>query len=297
MMSNPYSYYPDFYQEQPKRIPDPIATVLEDYSGIPRDQQLEHILKVRNRAYQAHPYPCLGRFRFIELDLSSHPLYHDYVLPQLKKPSPSDTANAAPILLDLGACLGQDIRKLIFDGADPSRIYGSDILPDFISAGYALFKDEDKFPANHFICPADVFDTSPDNQLSVLNGKVDILHATAVFHLFDAEQQAAVAERCMRLLRKTPGTRVLVLGAQVGNVKAVETVRPGGAKKFRHDEDSWRKLWENVCAKEEFKNEVKKVEVKAMLKQRKIGDAEQQKHIGTTEDGFRWMVWQVWIEL
>lgn len=295
-MSNPYSHYPDFYQEEPKRIPDPIATVFAEYSGVPRDQQVGHILNVRNRAYKAHPYPCLGRFRFIELDLSTHPLYLEYVLPQLKQPSSGKTDDAAPIFLDLGTCLGQDIRKLIFDGADPSRIYGSDIVPDFISAGYELFKDEDRFPRDHFICPADIFDKSTNNQLSVLDEKVDILHTTAVFHLFDGEQQAAVAERCIKLLRKTPGSRSLVLGSQVGNVMAIETVRQGGAKRFRHNEDSWRKLWEDVCEKEEFRNEVKKVEVKAVLKQRKVKDAEQQKHIGSTEDGFRWMVWQVWIE-
>ncbi|KAK5937153.1 hypothetical protein PMZ80_010694 [Knufia obscura] len=294
-MSNPYSHYPDFYQAEPKHIPDPIATVLETYSHIPRDQQLSHILKVRNRAYEAHPYPCLGRFRFIELDLSSHPLYHDYVLPQLQRPS-SDKDSPTPLFLDLGTCLGQDIRKLIFDGADPQHIYGSDIVLDFISAGYDLFKDEDRFPRDHFICPADVFDESEDNNLAVLDGKVDILHATAVFHLFSGEQQFAVAERCFKLLRKTPGSRALVLGAQVGNVKARESVRQDGVKRFRHDEESWRELWEYVCAKEEFRDVVKKVEVSAVLKERKIGDAEQAKHIGSTEEGFRWMVWQVWVE-
>lgn len=296
-MTTPYSHYPDYYLDKPKRIPDSIVTLLEEYSGVPQDQQLEHILKVRNRAYKAHPYPCLGRFRFIELDLSSHPLYHEYVVPQLKRPSSDHpTKDPQPLFLDLGTCLGQDIRKLIFDGADPSRIYGSDIVPDFISAGYELFKDEDKFARDHFICSADVFDRSENNDLSALNGRIDILHATAVFHLFSGEQQAAVAERCIKLLRKEPGCRSLVLGAQVGNVEAKESVRRDNVKRFRHNEESWRKLWEDVYGKEEFRDVVKKVDVNAVLKERHIGGTTEQKHMGSTEEGFRWMVWQVWIE-
>lgn len=295
-MSNTYSSYAKFYQEEPKRIPEPIATVLQEYSGVPKDQQLEHILKVRNQAYNVHPYPCLGTFRFIELELSTHPLYHEHVLSQLRKPTAANSNDSQPLFLDLGTCLGQDIRKLVFDGADPSRIYGSDIVPEFISAGYDLFKDEDRLPRNHFICPGDIFDKSDDNNLSVLDGRVDILHATAVFHLFSYEQQAAVAERCTRLLSKTSGSRSLVLGAQVGNVKAKESVRRDDAKRFRHNEDSWRKLWEDVCAKEEFRDVVKKIQVEAVLKERKLGETEQQKHVGSVEDGFRWMVWQVWME-
>ena len=295
-MTTPYRDYPNSYLEEPRRIPDPIVSLLEEYSGVPQDRQLEHILKVRNGAYQVHPYPCLGRFRFIELDLSSHPLYHEHVVPQLKQPSSDPTRDPQPVFLDLGTCLGQDIRKLIFDGADPSHIYGSDIVPDFISAGYELFKDEARLPRDHFICPADVFDRSEDNGLSILDDKVDILHATAVFHLFPGEQQAAVAERCLKLLRKRPGHRSLVLGAQAGNVEAVEMVGRDGGKRFRHNEESWKKLWDDVCARKEFRDVVKSVDVTSVLKQRQFGGSEQRKHDDSVEEGHRWMVWQVWIE-
>lgn len=286
---------PDFYYEKPGKIPEPIANILETYSKVPRDQQPEHILRVREHAYDARPYPCLGRFRFLELDLSTHPLYQKYVLPKFKHSS----AERPDVFLDLGTCLAQDIRKLVVDGADPSKLYGSDIVPEFIDAGYELFRDEDRLPRDHFICPADVFDKSKNNGLSVLDGKVDVLHATAVFHLFSLEQQTPIAERCLRLLRKAPGNRSLVLGGQVGNTTAMESARKDGDKKFRHDGQTWQKLWQDVCAQDEFRGQVKNIEVKVDLQQRSLAQAqagEQQKHIGNTDDGFRWMVWQVWVE-
>jgi hypothetical protein len=37
--------------------------------------------------------------------------------------------------LDLGCCLGQEIRKLVFDGAPSVNTYGSDLHGEFISVG------------------------------------------------------------------------------------------------------------------------------------------------------------------
>lgn len=285
------------YHENLDNIPAHMSTLLSSYSKIKFGDQKAHVLQVRDRAYKSHPYPCLGRFRFLELDLSTHPLYESYVLPRLKETWGKPDAT----FLDLGTCLGQDIRKLIFDGARPSWLFGSDIIPEFIDAGYELFQDEKSFGREHFIVPGDVFDDSPDNALSKLDGKVDILHATAVFHLFSKEEQAAVARRCLRLLKRQPrpeggeiDTRSLILGGQAGNIDAQENVRKDGAKKYRHNEESWRNLWEEVAQEGEFRDTVKGLEVKAEMQMR-YGEA-QQKQIGPENQGFRWMVWQVWVQ-
>lgn len=285
------------YHEDLSEIPAHISTLLSKYSKIPFEDQKTHILKIRDQAYKSHPYPCLGRFRFLELDLSTHPLYESHVLSRLTQGHGRPDA----AFLDLGTCLGQDIRKLIFDGAKPTNIFGSDIVPEFIDAGYELFKDEQSFGREHFIVPGDVFDESSDNALSKLDGKVDILHATAVFHLFDKDQQAAVVRRCLKLLKRQPwaesgqlDTRSLVLGGQAGHIDAKETVRNDGAKKYRHNEESWRSLWEDVAQENEFRHVVKGLEVKAEMQMR-YGDS-QQKQIGSEDEGFRWMVWQVWVQ-
>lgn len=283
------------FYETLSSIPDPISDVLEQYSGITKKEQKKHILTVRNGAYKAHPYPCLGRFRFLELDLSNHPLYESYVLPAMRK-------LGGPIFLDLGTCLGQDIRKLIYDGVDPSQLYGSDILYDFINSGYELFQDETKMPREQFLCPADVFDKSESNPLRQLYDKVDILHATAVFHLFDQDQQLDVARQCLRLLKKGSGTRSLILGGQVGNVNASETMRRDGRKRYRHSEDSWRQLWDQVREEDEFKDSIKGLEVDVQMQdwtRENLGQSSNRKqmaHIGLVEEGFRWQVWQVWVQ-
>lgn len=286
-----------FFYKDLEEIPEPISKILSEYSGISKDKQKEHILNVRDRAYQSHPYPCLGRFRFLELDLSSYPLYETYVLPSLRKGSQGDA-----IFLDLGTCLGQDIRKLIYDGADPTRLYGSDIVSDYIDSGYELFRDEAKLSRDNFICPADLFDTSKENTLRRLYDKVDILHATAVFHLFAGEQQAEVARQCLRLVKKESGSRTLVLGGQAGNVDAQESVRGDGTKMYRHNGDSWEKLWQEIRGESEFRDKVKSVNVEVRMEdwtrwKSNQGDSTiRQKFIGQIENGFRWMVWQVWVQ-
>ena len=303
------------FQAEMKRLPPAISNLLSSYSDIPVSQQKEHITAVRDQAYKSYPYPCLGRWRFLELDLATHPLYHSDILPKLKESS-------GPLFLDLGCCLGQDVRKLIFDGADPARLYGADLRPEFIDMGYKLFQDDTKFPKNvHFISPADVFDFSRESELSQkCDGKVGILHSTAVFHLFDWDQELKMASRCLQLVTRNHG-RVLICGAQVGNIEAGEVPRYGGGSRYRHNEESWKRLWEEVLEKDpETRNKIKTIEVHSELEERnfdrfredteaataggksgngdegQIGRNNEQRQVGSIEKGFRWMKWWVWID-
>ena len=310
-----------FYIADLKHIPSSISSLLSSYSNLPADQQNEHIISVRDRAYESWPYPCLGRWRFLELDLASHPLYHSHILPMLKK---EKSEELEWIFLDLGCCLGQDVRKLLFDGADPARVYGADLRPEFIDMGYELFKDQDKFPRDeHFVAPADVFDFSTDSELSKkYDGRVGILHSAAVFHLFSWEEQVKMARRCLQLLTPKDG-KVLICGAQVGNINPGEFIRRGrgGGTRFRHDEESWRRLWEGVVQMEPCRDKIRAVDVGAVMeswnsdwhreelgKEDGQGQARPQdgelkqesntdkKQIGNVEEGYRWMKWWVWID-
>ena len=294
-----------------KSVPSLTESLLSSYSNIPVDQQKDHITSVRDQAYKSYAYPCLGRWRFLHLDLAHHPLYESYILPELKKESAKDTKTgmSKSIFLDLGCCLGQDIRKLLFDGADPSRLYGADLRPEFIDMGYELFRDQDKFPKDeHFIAPADVLDHSTETELSKkCDGKVGILHSTAVFHLFDWEKQVKMARRCLRLMSSQHG-RVLICGAQVGNINPGEHagLRPGGGTRFRHNEESWKRLWEGVTQMEPGRDKIRALEVGAVLEKHNSDimkeDSEEpeqeveRRHTGHVEEGFRWLKWWVWID-
>lgn len=302
------------YQATLKVVPSAVSTLLAEYSNIPVEGQREHITRIRDQAYEKYPYPCLGRWRFLELDLSVHPLYHSDVLPALtsksgkhEDPEGDDTAW---VFLDLGCCLGQDIRKLIFDGADRSRLRGADLRPEFIDIGYALFGDKETFQPSHFIAPADVFDFSPSSPLAQLDGKVGILHICAVFHLFDLNGQKKLAQRVLKLLDPRL-KRVLVIGAQTANVNAGEFERwvGGGKTRYRHNEDSWRTFWEDAVSQDEWRDKIRGVEVHGQFevwtpsRGSKLNEGEvppndsntTQRQIGLFEEGFGWMKWSVWI--
>jgi hypothetical protein len=238
-----------FFIKDAPTIPPQTAELLEKYSGIPAGEaQVNHIWRLRDRAYQEYQYPCLGLYRFLLLALSSHPLYHTHVLPVLRGRQDADATSqptALPIFLDLGTCLGQDIRKLIFDGAPVESVYGADILSEFIDIGYDLFQDEKKLPRNHFVVPADIFD--PSSRLNEFDGKVDCLHANSVFHLFSWDDQVLVAKRVSKLMRPQKGS--LILGTHIAHQEAGEIVsRPGRrtSTMWRHNNESWAKLWELV---------------------------------------------------
>lgn len=175
------------------------------------------------------PYPCIGQFRFLDLSISSAPQYPE-ILQRVKD---------GQKLLDVGCCFGQDVRKLVFDGAPAENIYASDLQHEFWDLGYELFLDKDRL-RTQFI-EADVFDE--ESGLSKLDGQIDIVHAASFFHLFSWPQQKEVAIRIVSLLKPQAGS--LVLGRQVGNVAPGEFPHREGTM-YRHNEESFQQLWNQV---------------------------------------------------
>ena len=134
------------------------------------------------------------------------------------------------LYLDLGCAFAQDVRRLVADGVDSKKCYGADLRLDFLELGYELFRDKGTLETE-FIA-ADIFD--PDSALRKFDGRLDIIGASSFFHLFDWNQQKAVAIRVVRLLK--PEANSLLLGRQVGNVNPGELMsRVGQVRRFRHD--------------------------------------------------------------
>lgn len=175
-----------------------------------------------------------GQWRFLDLSLGNHALYSE-VLDRMRTGSQT--------VLDLGCAFGQDIRRLVFDGADSAHCYGSDLQLDFLNLGYELFRDKETLGAK-FI-QADIFD--PSSPLSQLDGKVDIIHAASFFHLFSRPDQKKIAHRVVALMKPTKDT--LLLGRQMASREPGEQPRLTGegrqtnATHFRHDENTWREFW------------------------------------------------------
>jgi len=205
--------------------------LLENYSKIPSAEVEEHVYKIRDEAWAVFPYPCIGGFRFLDLAISLSPDY-PAILHRLK----SGNEN----FLDLGCCFGQELRKLAADGAPTDRLYGADLRPEFFDLGYKLFRDQGTLKSKFLA--ADIFD--PASPLAELDGKIDIIYAGSFLHLFGYDQQVAVCKRMVKLLRDREGS--VVLGRQGGNLVSGEHAHRRGGTVFRHNAESFRKMWEEV---------------------------------------------------
>lgn len=198
------------------------------------------IKEQRDKAWAISPYPCIGGFSFLRLSFLKHPAYNT-VLSRLR---------AGSKFLDLGCCVGQELRKLAFDGAPPENMYGSDLRAGFLSLGFELFCDESKWSAGTFFA-ADIFATGNDTEdaLEKVQGKIDIVHIAMFLHLFTWEQQLQACVRITEILAPKPGC--LIVGSQGGSIQPREAParRNPNRTTYLHDVESFEKLWTEVGVK------------------------------------------------
>lgn len=83
-------------------------------------------------------------------------------------------------LLDVGYFLGQDLRRLVADGAPADRLYAVDVVNHW-DLGYEMFRDRHRFSA-HYI-ETDIL--SPNKKLEHLQGSIDIISITHVLHQWE----------------------------------------------------------------------------------------------------------------
>ncbi|KAH8672901.1 hypothetical protein BGZ60DRAFT_405807 [Tricladium varicosporioides] len=202
--------------------------LLENYSKIPYDHVIPSILELRDRAWDIYPFPCVGQFRFIELSLCELPSYPT-VLERIKN---------GGIFVDMGCCFGQDIRKLVHDGAPAINTWGIELAAEFIDLGYELFNDGATLETH--MLKADIFDAQVDE----LSDKVDVIYVGLFLHLFGWDGQKKACQRIVQLLKNEKG--VLILGQQIGSVTPHQAPTTAGIQMFKHDASSFEKLWKEV---------------------------------------------------
>lgn len=125
--------------------------------------------------------------------------------------------------------MGTDLRKLASDGYPAHLLIGCDIRQTFIDQGYQLFNDSPPSCPVKFIV-SDIFElrltknvvtNSADiTSLEDLRGRLSIIYAGALFHLFNEETQFAIALRLILLLRRPQGSdqpkKVILFGRHQG---------------------------------------------------------------------------------
>ena len=184
-------------------------------------------------AIQALPYPCIGELRFLEFTAATHPSYQEILL-RLK---------SGETFLDAGCCLGQYLRKLVFDGAPSSvALYGIDIVPAFFDLGYELFRDREKMFATFAV--ADLTQMSVPS-IDRFRHRINIIRAQSLFHLFTLEVQKMIAQHLVALLKPEAGS--IIVGSQMGTQEAGN--HRGLSKDttvFIHSLHSFGEFWEDV---------------------------------------------------
>jgi ubiquinone/menaquinone biosynthesis C-methylase UbiE len=139
--------------------------------------------------------------------------------------------------LDVGCCLGHVVRQLIAEGVSSERLYGTDLQPRFLDLGYELFRDRNRSKNRATFVAGDML-LENDARLEELTGKVDIIYASAFFHLFEREAQIKTAKRMVRFLRPE-NQKAMIFGRNEGP-KIV------GWEKYVLDAESWRRMWGEV---------------------------------------------------
>ncbi|KAI1174025.1 hypothetical protein F4777DRAFT_599955 [Nemania sp. FL0916] len=186
---------PWYHRDFEHKLQPSFRTLLQEWSGIaPED---------REEAWQVFPWPCIGMFWFVEQGLLRHPGYPQ-ILQRIISTSPTTK------FLDLGTCLGQDIRTLLHGGAPAACLYGADVFPRFRDTGYTLFKDSNRLSPSHFIV-GDIFSDVDD--LAKSRGTWDIVHIAMFLQIFSLSGQEAASRNILKLLK--PGSNSTIIDFQL----------------------------------------------------------------------------------
>ena len=192
-------------------------------------------------AWEVFPFPCIGEFWFLSFGLSAHP-YYQQILERLKT-DPSER------LLDLGCCLGQDLRRLAYDGAPIQCLYGSDLFAGYEDAGYTLFRDKKDF-SEHYIT-ADIFDESSDSALEKTAGTWTVISIFMFLHTMNLDDAVRACKRMLHLLSKKNDS--CIIGTQTGSMTPKEfplgppfVEKVGDRTVYRHSLETFIEMWRKV---------------------------------------------------
>lgn len=146
-------------------------------------------------------------------------------------------------MLDLGCCFGQDIRKLVFDGASSENLLGVDLHAEFHELGYELFGDKETLKARFY--SQSIFD---GEFLPEWYGKIDMIYMGAFLHLFGYDEQKTIVAKILKLLRDRKGS--LVFGRNVGAEEGGSIRLNANWDLFGHSDATIKKLWKEEAAGE-----------------------------------------------
>lgn len=201
--------------------------LFQTYSKIYNIQQIITLAKeIRRKGLSQHPYKCIEKFMFLVPRSKKHPSYKYLVENKRTKPWK---------VLDIGCCMGTDVRQFMVDGIvnfqRGDSVVGVDVNASFFKLGYQLFGDEDKLKHVFRMC----------NFLSIVNykwlEKYDVVYCGSVIHLFNQVQ----AEILVKNMFKVMNEGAIVFGRTLGSENAY-SVEIGGAERYLHSSQTLKEL-------------------------------------------------------
>ena len=148
----------------------------------------------------------------------------------------------------MGCFLGQDLRRLVVDGAPSENMYGADMV-NFWDLGYEMFHDRGKFQAR-FI-EGDLFSVGEERVAGsrieeAVGGRMDMVNSSHVLHLFNYPTQLEACKKFTALLKPEPGA--MVMGLQIGSIRGYERPIGFGSKEtqYLHTPESFEKMWRQL---------------------------------------------------
>lgn len=237
-----------YFETLPEDIA-PMRRLLAEYSHLPAENVDAHLFAIRDKLWAVHKYPCIGRFSFLDLGMTKSVYYQEAVERLKSKSSPRNER-----LLDLGCCVGQVLRQLVYEGVDPKKLSGADLHREFIDLGYEMFGDAETEAGKSFtFVSGDILADSP-SPFDALAGSVTMIHAANFFHLFNWDEQVKAAKRIVGLLNDTHDTDspagISIFGAQLAHrLPGEHRIMPLNPRtRYLHDATSFQKLWDEVGA-------------------------------------------------
>ncbi|PSR86966.1 hypothetical protein BD289DRAFT_389105 [Coniella lustricola] len=232
-------YHPTLFE-----VPEETRQLLEEYSDVPTDQVIPHILRYRDLLWDVFPYPTIGQFRFVALSFYSQRSYAS-IVELLKK---------GGRYLDIGCAVGQDLRRLVLDGCPSTNFYAVEIAGGYVDLSYGLFADKETLAAR-FI-KADFRDETVESTQALL-GTVDVCHVGMVLHIWDLEDQIKACVRLTDFLNKKKDLEQslgdymprgpFIVGTSAGRtVASVANEGIGGKQNYLHDVESFKVMWKEV---------------------------------------------------
>ena len=165
-----------------------------EYVGIADEEELkDHLIEVRALAWNVYKYRCVASFLFVNYNLgeSYGREWYEDIIQRVKR---------GDKFVDLACAFGHTARNLVYDGAPQENVISGDLRQEFWELGYQLFRDREKF--HGVFHQGDIFDS---NYLQEYNGKIDIVHMSSFFHLFEARRSAegnsAIVAACLNETR------------------------------------------------------------------------------------------------